>query len=179
MSNYCVCTGTSIALSNIPMVCEHSRGGIKEIILTNYADDNFSYDSGGTITGISSSVTWYRVCVRENTSYLTGTLNIDEANDIHFYENELQVVLNKLNATTRAKLNALSYAQLSAIITDANGVHHVLGDKHPASMSASTYETGTNKTDGSKYTVTIKGDTDDIAPIISDELYATAEISES
>lgn len=141
--------------------CETSMGGVKEIYLANWTKDTFavatSQTSGDTVTIASgaTSVDWYKYDIRKNTANFTSTLNIDDANGVNYISTELNLVFTKMETLKRMEMAALVLGDFMAIVVDANGIAWALGKDAPMIATAGTGETGTAKSDGNKYNLTL------------------------
>lgn len=175
MAYSCSCP-SSVVLSNIPMLCERSRGGISKVLFAEYDPDAIVRNASGQVSSITSSVTWHTACIRKGTGSLSSELTVDAPNATNFYTNTLSLQFPRQNAVQRAKLSALGLAELMFVVTDANGVHHLL--EGPASIASHSASTGTNATDGNNNAITFTSESNDLPDIISDELYETLTISE-
>ena len=156
--------------------CDPSKGGVKNIYICNWDDvsavtmDNTS--SAATITGISmnTSAVWHKYAMRRNTASMTSTLNFDETAGVNYVSTDVVLRFNKLDTPQRLEMTALCLAETRVVVEDANGNFWMVGINEPVVPSAGTAQTGTQKTDGSYYELTLQG-SDDTWPL---ELSSTA-----
>ena len=92
---------------------------------------------------------------KKNTSSMTSTLNVDPANGVNFVQTDLSLVFAKQETVKRMEIAKLSLGELRVIVLDANGKYWFLGQEEFVSATAGTAETGVNRTDGNKYTITL------------------------
>ncbi len=150
-------------LNGIAASCDTSKGGIKEVYLINYADIDEIAESDGVITGFtlaSGATGWKKYEFKKNTGSLTSTLNVDDANGINYVTTELVLQFNKQETTKRVEMSALALAEVAVIAVDANGEAWYLGKDEPVTASAGTAQTGTARTDGNYYQITLQANDD-------------------
>jgi hypothetical protein len=177
MISYCNQT-----LSGIGVACDPSKGGIVEAYVALYedipdsaitTDESTGSTSAATddtpatmVTGISvtGATKWHKYSFKKNTGSMTSTLNVDDANGVNFVQTELVLQFNRMDTSKRLEMAALSIRDLRVVVKDANGVYWLLGLNEPVSASAGTGQTGTARTDGNYYQITLQSN-DDTYPI--------------
>lgn len=146
-------------LSGIAASCDTNVGGIREVYIANFSDvtavevDTTS-NMIDTIT-MASSAKFKKYFFKKNTSSLTSTLNVDPAQGINFVQSDLSMVFAKQETTKRMEIAKLSLGELRVIVKDANGKYWFLGYEEFVAATSGTAETGVNRTDGNKYTITL------------------------
>ena len=147
------------SLSGIAAACETNVGGIREVYIANYDDvtaievDETS-NMIDTIT-MDTGKKFYKYLFKKNTSSLTSTLNVDPTAGVNFVQSDLALVFAKQETTKRMEIAKLSLGELRVIVKDANGKFWFLGYEEFVSATAGTAETGVNRTDGNRYTITL------------------------
>ena len=149
----------SQVLNGIAADCQTNVGGVREIYIANYDDVSaVTLDETSnmikTIT-MADSAKFKKYAFKKNTSSMTSTLNVDPANGINFVQTDLSLVFAKQETVKRMEIAKLSLGELRVIVLDANGKYWFLGKEEFVSATAGTAETGTNRTDGNKYTITL------------------------
>lgn len=147
-----------IALKGIAGSCEGSVGGIKRALIAKYEDDAFTVDdANGTVTGVSlaSGNKFYEYNFKKNTGSLTSTLNSDPANGVNYVSTELVLQFSKRDSAKRLEMAALALGDLICVVEDCNGVWTALGVTESVSATAGTGQSGTAKTDGNFYSITL------------------------
>ena len=149
----------SQVLNGIAADCQTNVGGIREIYIANYDDVSaVTLDETSnmikTITMVDTAK-FKKYAFKKNTSSMTSTLNVDPANGINFVQTDLALVFAKQETVKRMEIAKLSLGELRVIVLDANGKYWFLGKEEFVSATAGTAETGTNRTDGNKYTITL------------------------
>lgn len=147
------------SLSGIAAACETNVGGIREVYIANYDDvTEIEIDATSnmidTIT-MDTGKKFYKYLFKKNTSSLTSTLNVDPTAGVNFVQSDLALVFAKQETTKRMEIAKLSLGELRVIVKDANGKFWFLGYEEFVSATAGTAETGVNRTDGNRYTITL------------------------
>ena len=149
----------SQVLNGIAADCQTNVGGIREVYIANYDDvttveiDEVS-NMIKTIT-MADTAKFKKYAFKKNTSSMTSTLNVDPANGVNFVQTDLSLVFAKQETVKRMQLAKLSLGELRVIVLDANGKYWFLGQEEFVSATAGTAETGTNRTDGNRYSITL------------------------
>ena len=149
----------SQVLNGIAADCQTNVGGVREVYIANYSDvtaievDEVS-NMIKTIT-MADTAKFKKYAFKKNTSSMTSTLNVDPANGVNFVQTDLSLVFAKQETVKRMEIAKLSLGELRVIVLDANGKYWFLGQEEFVSATAGTAETGVNRTDGNKYTITL------------------------
>ena len=145
-------------LSGIQNDCSTSMGGISTVYIANYADVTSVTASTDKITAItmSSSAKFKQYEFKKGTGSMTSTLTVDPANGINYVTTDLVLAFSRMETAKRIEVAALALGELAVIVKDCNGVYWYLGKDEPVVSSAGTGETGTARSDGNKYTVTLQ-----------------------
>ena len=146
-------------LNGIAADCQTNVGGVREVYIANYSDVTTIEvdDSSNMIKTITMADTakFKKYAFKKNTSSMTSTLNVDPANGVNFVQTDLSLVFAKQETVKRMEIAKLSLGELRVIVLDANGKYWFLGQEEFVSATAGTAETGVNRTDGNKYTITL------------------------
>ena len=149
----------SQVLNGIAADCQTNVGGVREVYIANYSDvtaievDEVS-NMIKTIT-MADTAKFKKYAFKKNTSSMTSTLNVDPANGVNFVQTDLSLVFAKQETVKRMEIAKLSLGELRVIVLDANGKYWFLGQEEFVSATAGTAETGTNRQDGNRYTITL------------------------
>ena len=149
----------SQVLNGIAADCQTNVGGVREVYIANYSDvtavevDETS-NMIKTIT-MADTAKFKKYAFKKNTSSMTSTLNVDPANGVNFVQTDLSLVFAKQETVKRMEIAKLSLGELRVIVLDANGKYWFLGQEEFVSATAGTAETGTNRTDGNRYSITL------------------------
>lgn len=149
-------------LKGLPRDCEQSMGGIAEVYIANYEDvtsvevSNTDGDEGkiSTIT-MDEGKKFYKYVLRKGAGSFTSTATIDNANGVNFVTTVLTFNMLRMNTQKRIEMTALSVNELAVIVKDANGTYWYLGKDNAVTASNGTGQTGTARTDGNMYSITL------------------------
>ena len=146
-------------LNGIAASCDTNVGGIREVYICNYTDvTSFEVDATSNIIDTITMDTdkkFRKYLFKKNTSSLTSTLNVDPANGVNFVQSDLSLVFAKQETVKRMEIAKLSLGELRVIVLDSNGKYWFLGAEEFVAATAATAETGVNRTDGNRYTITL------------------------
>lgn len=160
-------------LQAITKGCDNNSGGIREIYLWGQDD----VISGPTVDTSTWTVTALSVSgvaggtgpsapvayeFLRNTSNYTEDANIDLVNGSSFVTATINLMFNRREALKSKAIKILGEGQryLQALVKDANGNYWYFTDLQ---LSASGEGSGTARADGSKYSVTLVGETEYLA----------------
>ena len=149
------CTQT---LSDIAKDCTSNIGGIKNAFIANFDDVTAITESSNKISAITmaSSKKFKKYHFRKGTGSVTSTLNVDPTTGVNFVQSDIILQFSKMETTKRIEIAALAQAELAVIIEDMNGLFWYYGRQEGVSASAGTGQTGTARTDGNYYQITLQ-----------------------
>ena len=146
-------------LSGIAGSCESNQGGIIEVYINHFDQIDEVTVTSDKISAIALKASGEKFHVynfRRNTGSLTSTYTIDPANGVSFVTSDLTLVFAKQDTVKRIEISALALDDLVVIVKDANGKFWYLGYNEPVQASAATAQTGTARTDGNLYNITLQ-----------------------
>lgn len=138
--------------------CATSMGGIVEAYIANYEDVASVTVSENKITAITmaESAKFKKYWFRKGTGSFTSTLNVDPANGVNYVSTDIVLLFSRMETTKRVEMAALSVNDLVMIVKDSNGVYWYFGKDEPVTASAGNGQTGTARTDGNRYSITLQ-----------------------
>jgi formyltetrahydrofolate synthetase len=139
------------------------------------AQDVASYTvSGGVVTALTkdSGKRFYKYELVKATSSFVENINASVENGTIFYQQELTIVLNKLQANTRNEILLLAKNTLMAVVQDANDKYWLLGRYTGLDVTGGTSATGTAQGDRNGYTLTFTGGEKELAPEVNSGIIA-------
>jgi hypothetical protein len=144
---------------NIELDCIDGLGGIKAAwVGTNVAITGVTSGTCGIVTGGTGTGTMFEFQFPKDTGSYTETTNIAPAAGTVFYQQDLALVFNKMDACKRDQLLLLAKNRdIKAIFQDSNDKYWLIGLTRGAQVSAGGAVTGVNPGDANQYTVTISG----------------------
>ena len=146
-------------LAGIAGACESNQGGIIEVYINHFDQIDEVTVTSDKISAIalkSSGEKFHKYNFKRNTGSLTSTYTIDPANGVNFVTSDLTLVFAKQDTVKRIEISALALDDLVVIVKDANQKYWYLGYNEPVQASAATAQTGTARTDGNSYTITLQ-----------------------
>ena len=146
-------------LAGIAGACESNQGGIIEVYINHFdqvEDVTVESDKITTVTLKTSGEKFHKYNFKRNTGSLTSTYTIDPVNGVNFVTSDLTLVFAKQDTAKRIEISALALDDLVVIVKDANGKYWYLGKDEPVQASAATAQTGTARTDGNSYNITLQ-----------------------
>lgn len=163
------CTQT---LSGLAADCAGNIGGIKNVYLANFADISGVTITTNQISAITMAGTakFKKYAFKRGTGSMSSTLNVDATNGTNYVSTDLVLQFNRMETTKRVEMTALAQGELAAIVEDMNGKYWFLGKDEPMSATAGDGQTGTARSDGNRYTLTLQ----DIAETWPLEITASA-----
>ena len=144
---------------NILLDCIDGLGGVKAAwVGTNVEFTGIATGTCGIITGGTGSGTLFEFQFPKDTVSYTETTNIAPAAGTVFYQQDLALVFNKMDACKRDQLLLLAKNRnIKAIFQDSNDKYWLIGYSRGAQISAGGAVTGVAPGDANQYTVTISG----------------------
>ena len=139
--------------------CKDSLGGISEVYFMAEQDITSYTEASGVITALvkAAGKRFYKYELVKATSSFVENINASVENGTIFYQQELTIVLNKLQANTRNEILLLAKNLLSAVVKDNNGKFWMLGLVRGLDITAGSSQSGTAEGDRSGYTLTFTG----------------------
>lgn len=143
--------------------CKDSQGGIVSIFIANGPVDGFTETSGVltdvTVGGVSLTPSdFFEFEVPKQTSSLTETVNASTENGTIFYQQDLILVFNKLEAAKRNQIILMAQnEEMFVVAKDANGKYWSIGLTRGASLTAGTLTSGTAYGDRNGGELTLTG----------------------
>lgn len=123
--------------------CKDSLGGIQIFYIGNFsAGTNFTYNSTGTITGGTSTPTFYTFNQRNEVGEFSQEGSHSVENGTNFWTQNANLTLYKYQASIRDLLYVLAQQRLQIIVLDQNGKYFLLGEQNGSDMTASAANVG-------------------------------------
>lgn len=154
--------------------CRDSMGGITEVLFIEDGNVTATTQASGVITAITKATgsVFRKYELVPGTSQLTENINANVQNGSIFYQAELSIVLNRLQASTRNEILLLAKNTLKAIVQDNNGKYWYLGKVHGLNLTGGSGATGTAQGDRSGYTLTFTAQEAELAPEVQASVIA-------
>ena len=148
----------SQVLSGLANDCASSMGGIVEAYIANHDDVASVTVQEGQINAITmaESAKFKKYYFKPGTSSFTNNLNVDQANGVNFVSTDIVLLFSRMETAKRIEIAALSVGDLAVIVKDANGKYWYFGYDEPVTASSGDGQTGTARTDGNRYSITLQ-----------------------
>ena len=154
--------------------CKEAVGGIKSVMFIAKADVTAITEAAGVVTTVTKAVGkhfWKYELVR-STSSLTENINASVENGTIFYQQELSIILNKLEANKRNEILLLAKNNLIAVVEDQTGKYWLIGKLNGIDITGGSAATGTALGDRNGYTLTFTGQEKELAPEVQSSIIA-------
>lgn len=146
-------------LNGIARDCAHNIGGIRKIWIAPYVEGAAKLaDSGDqkiSTLAEGAAAKFAAYWFARNTASMTSTLNKDNSNGTSYVSTELVMQFNKMEASKRLEIEALSTGDVMVIAQDNNGTAWFLGFDAPVEATAGSGQTGAAKSEGNFYNITL------------------------
>lgn len=168
--------------------CGSVIGGIKKLYFTIYKEGFFKYDEDKVhdqpvpkeiptiVSGFNETLieddAWKTIEIRRNTSSMETEAVFNDDGFAVYFDNRINLVVKRMDATSRVALETLSRAKTMCICIDNNNVWWVLGSSSPMVSTSGGAESGTNTTDSNEYTLTLTAQEKVMAIPMSDDAIA-------
>lgn len=159
---------------NMIIDCRDSVGGLKEVLFIEYDNVTAITEASGVVTTITvaSGKQFRRWQLPKEAGFFTETLNSNVQNGTLFYQQELTIVANKMNANSRNELMLLAQNRLLSIGLDNNGKYWLLGKERALDATGGEGGTGTATGDRNGYTRVFTGMERSMAPEVQSSIIA-------
>lgn len=143
--------------------CKDSQGGIVKVFIANGPAVSFT-EASGVITAINDAggalgpADFFEFEVPKQTSSLTETVNASTENGTVFYQQDLILVFNKMEAAKRNQILLMAQNEdLVVVAKDGNGKYWSVGITRGASLTAGSLTSGTAYGDRNGGELTLTG----------------------
>ncbi len=152
--------------------CKDSLGGITEVYFMAFQDVASYTVSGGVVTALTkdSGKRFYKYELVKGTSSFVENINASVENGTIFYQQELTIILNKLQANTRNEILLLAQNLLVAVAKDNNNKYWYLGLTKGLDITGGSAQSGAALGDRSGYSLTFTGQEADLSPEVASNI---------
>lgn len=147
--------------SGIPLDCVGGESGIQKVFIANGPIESFT-EAAGVISAITiggasvGPADWFEFGTPKQSSSAVETPAISQENGTISYQQDLTLIMNKLDAAKRNQILLMAQAnQMIVVFQDNNNTYWLMGSGRGCYLSAATAETGTAFSDRSGYTLTL------------------------
>jgi len=134
----------SCILNEYLLSCRDSTGGIARVFIGCYNTDQiFSLDEDNIIDAVSgATVSYYKFEQEIETGSFNQNGQFSTENGTTFYEQLLEITLQKMDATNRNRVSTLSQGVWRIIVLDQRGNYWLMGYQNPVRVSSATPQLG-------------------------------------
>jgi hypothetical protein len=153
--------------------CRDSLGGITEVYFIEKANVSSITAASGSISALTkvAGKRFYKYELVPGTSSMTENINANVKNGTVFYAQELSIVLNKLQVSTRNEILLLAQNTLLCVVKDNNDNTWLLGRINGINITTGNGATGTAQGDRSGYTLTFSATEKELAPTVASGVF--------
>lgn len=157
--------------------CKDSLGGLVEVYFMNWHDLVSVTETAGVITALTKATgeRFWKYELVKSTASFTENLNASVENGTIFYQQELTIIINKLQVNMRNEILLLAQSLLVAVAKDGNGKFWMLGRTRGLDVTTGSAATGVAEGDRNGYTLTFTGKEKYLAPEVSSGVAADLE----
>lgn len=143
--------------SALALDCMDSLGGLQTAYILAGTISSTTENVDGEITDVVGSGSFYQFELAKDTAFYTETITPSNVNGSLFYQGELTIVLQKMDAAKRNSILLLAQNRdLRIAFVDNNNVTYIAGLSRGMVMSTGTAATGTAVGDLNGYTLTFQ-----------------------
>lgn len=160
--------------SGYTLDCRDSVGGLVELYFIESGNVSAITEASGVVTVITkaSGKVFRKYEQEQDTAFFVENLNSNVQNGTQFYQQELTIVLNKMQTALRNELLLLNKNRLIAVAKDANGAYWLLGKTRFLYATAGNSGSGTASGDRNGYTFTYTALEPSLAPSVDSSIIA-------
>lgn len=148
--------------------CRDSVGGIKTVYIANWSqiDDTTEVDGEVTAITLAAGAYFHEYQLRRQTSSFTENYEGSEENGTLFHEQEVNVILTRLEAAKRNEMYLMGKGDVVIIAQDNNNNYLLFGLENGLTLGGSA-SSGTSFGDLSGYELTFSGQEKEPARFVS------------
>lgn len=137
--------------------CNDSVGGIKSVYFAEYGTMGTLTVTAGEVTAFGGTPDFYEFEVRGGNSSLEQTITGSRENGTVFYDQTLNVTLQKLDLLTQEEIVKIAKARPHVVVKTFNDEYLMIGAVHGADLTGGTIVTGSAMGDLTGFTLTLAG----------------------
>lgn len=155
--------------------CKDNIGGLKSVWFIAWNDVTAITEASGTVTAITKAggKVFYKYQLVRNTASFTENIAGSIENGTVVYNQELLIVINKMQVSMRNEILLLAQNNLMAVVEDQNGRYWLAGRYNGLDLLTGTAGTGVAQADRNGYSLTFSGGERQLAPAVADAVIAT------
>lgn len=155
--------------------CAGAVAGVKRLIIGLADEWSVSANTAQTITALSgktTGATLYDYYISDESTSLTSTLSVNNANGVKYYTNVINATFNRMRPEKHIELVALANEKLIVIAVDNNNQGWFLGYDGNVTATEETAQSGQSFDDLAGYQVTLSQRSATLPYGIDESLYS-------
>lgn len=155
--------------------CKDNQGGLEAVWFIGWNDVASVTEASGVVTAITkaSGKVFYKYQLVKNTASFTENIQGNIENGTINYDQQLVIVINKLQVNMRNEILLLARNNMMAVVKDKNGRYWLAGRYSGLDLLSGSAGTGTASTDRNGYSLTFSGAERELAPEVQASVIAT------
>lgn len=143
---------------SISLACRDSVGGIKTLYVAELENLSTFTAASGVVTAMTMATgkKFWTYQTEKETSMITENITTSDVNGTLFWEQDLEMTINKMGASTSQEIKLLAQNRLMIIALDRNGIYWLMGKNNGMEMQPSTSTSGKAFGDANQYTLKFK-----------------------
>lgn len=139
--------------------CRDSVGGVKEVYIAELASVESITVASGAVSALvnDSAKQFYRYAQVKQTSEADEQIQTSEENGTVYVEQNVKLVLNKLQTAVRNEIMLLAQNRLIVVVVDRNNQGWLYGAYNGMTLQPSSAKTGVAMGDRNGYELSLKG----------------------
>jgi hypothetical protein len=129
--------------SGYSLGCRDSLGGVQRVYIGTWdADTTYNFTASNVISAISPTASFYTFEQELETASFMQNGQYSNENGTSFYEQTLEITLQKLDAINRDQIKVLGQGVWRILILDQRGQYWLMGKQNPVRVTAATPQLG-------------------------------------
>jgi len=155
--------------------CKDNIGGLKNVWFIGWTDVASVTVASGVVSAITKGAgkVFYKYQLVRNTASFTENIAGSIENGTVVYNQELTIVINKMQVSMRNEILLLAQNNLMAVVEDSNGRYWLAGRYMGLDLLSGSAGTGTAQTDRNGYSLTFSGGEKALAPEVQSAVIST------
>lgn len=123
--------------------CRDNTGGVQRVLIKSFSkDDSYTYNVDGAIVSGVSGETYYEFEQTSEAAEFTQEGQHSIENGTNFWNQKVNLVFHKYQASLRDLLYVLAQKELTVLIQDQNGKWFLIGEQNGANLISSAANVG-------------------------------------
>jgi len=157
--------------------CRDALGGLKEVYIIELANVTAITEASGVVTAITKATgkRFWKYSLIKETSNAEETITGSEPNGTIYYAQQVQIILNKKQASVRNEILLLAQNRLIIVGVENTGKAWLYGRENGLMLNSGTASSGTAWADRNGYTLPFTGAEKQLAPEVQSSLLTSLE----